>query len=240
MRFSADKLYVDFVSSEGDLAVLYFGWVRLLGFHKPLFGLEWYATGGGRNVLHCRQGNAEIQPGRCIVSLPSLDLHLTVRPRDSGHPLQTITPGLTWEVLFARGEAELRWGDRQWTGCSYADRIGLRATPNRLGLASVTWGRTHAAAHTEVSNRVTLTSGKVWERNLCWDAAGQPDPVEVLAPQNFDGRTLHAGHALDEDRIPNRLTRLLLHRLVPVQEERKLLALPGGWRVHEVIRFGTP
>lgn len=266
MRFRFRKLYADLVADDGTVLIAYATWTVLGRFRTRRGGIELYAADGQRMVSHAG-GPPEVAHGvdgavEMRLRLPSGAFVLRLGMEHGGWRPVGAAPadGLDWWVEVARARAEARWlnGSRApLTGIGYADWVELGRPPRRLGLRTLRWGRVHAGDETVVFNALELTGG-VWQRAARWRGGRLVDECDSVQVRREDDtavlvrlgdgrwkrlltteRVLHAGAALDGDRFP-RATERVVTRLLSgsIEETRCLARVPGGWGLHESVRFG--
>jgi hypothetical protein len=279
--YTFQKLYADVVAPDGTVCITYASWLSVLGRTLFLGGVEVYDPAGGRYVERARRGDLltsapsngsdATSSGDLTVrlSLPSGPFALTLR--SGWHtPLPDFPlPGLTWAVHAPRAEATARWSDREpLAGTGYADWVTLDRATRRYPLQMLEWGRVHLEDETALFTRLTLRTGRTWERGLIVGrpseapGAWQSDRVrtrwydgvlgvaagrdEIAAYHLRPVRCLHDGAPNDPERFPRRWERALIGVLTGSSHETRWLSRAtasgdtsrAGWAVHKEVRFG--
>ncbi|HKA90141.1 MAG TPA: hypothetical protein VKE22_20915, partial [Haliangiales bacterium] len=191
------------------------------------------------------------------LDVPGGPFRIVHTPRAGGFTPAGSPAALTWAVTAACADVEARWlgdaGRGVLRGRGYADRVTLHRIARRLGLRRVDWGRAHVGDITIVWNRIEAERG-TWSCTLATDGVRRDEGHDVelcevgpaLAPRGLElaeGRVLHDGPAMDEERVPSAAVRGLVRLVSPPIAERRWVRrarLRGraGWALHEHVRFG--
>ena len=248
--FRYRKLYADLITESGSVCVAYVTWLTLFGFELSTAGYEWYSQTGERRVLRAVGPVAvEMVPGGVELGFttPAGAFALTLRgaSHEPGAAPQLLTPHLSWRVQAERAEARATGvaGAASLVGAGYADYVEMTRPPRALGLASVEWGRGHAAGESFVFTRARFGDGRVFRfglRNGTLESALEltRDQDAGLLIQLGDAtvmlqneRVLHAGAALDRARFPGRAERAFARLCSGSMRETRWLArarFPNG------------
>jgi hypothetical protein len=276
MGFRLEKLYADLITADGTVCVAYQAWLDAWGIRRAFAGLELYWPDGTRDVIQARPhpGPLSRREGALDLSfdVPGGPFVLTF---GATHPAWTPAGGapcdaLRWSVKVPRAQVVGRWmGDPrrpELRGVGYADWVEMDRPARALKLGLLRWGRAHLPDGTLVYSTVQFRSGRSWQRAALWsdgrpaqwsvvgvhetesgttvELPGHPERL-LLAPR----RELHVGHAIDRERFPRALRRMLSSAVTgPAVEKRSLssagwasdCAASGSWSLHETVRFGAP
>jgi len=231
--FLLRKLYADLVTPDGQVVVVYLGWLSVAGLRTAYAAIESYLPDGTRQVIRGRPDAAQPRlraDGSTEYTVGSRDgrtfrlVHHDALP--TWHPAgPPISPRVRWHVAVPYARASGSWGEATTpvlSGCGYSDWVQLHRPPRMLGLRRLQWGRIHLPGRTIVFNTVDHASGGRWTRLAEWTAAGEPAVLTVDGAPQPDGwkvpapggpvvltpvRVLHAGEPLDRDRFPKPLER---------------------------------
>lgn len=217
------KVYVDLLTPQGELWVVYLNYVRLAGAWTARAGLERYTPDGRRTLAHSPASPALVDADTPVEALPlsmplpaadglpagELRLELEV-VQGAWQPPQTCpVPELHWSVRAARTRAVARLGAQAWEGTGYVDYVCIRKPTRLVGLRKLRWGRTHLPDRTVVSEHLEATGGRRWDTGFEWPLLAVV-PVVLHEPSRLDD----AGHG--QVPLPDGLLRLdperLLHR----------------------------
>lgn len=142
--FSLVKWYMDCVTDEGSVAILYCADLHWHGVHAQLSSV----LSGNKQPAVTRTSISRHQisndGGRISAALPKLDVsgvweadaapfERTVYERDTGC--------VRWNCLQPRSRAHVRIGDRELSGAGYAECLTITIPPWRLPLRRLRWGR---------------------------------------------------------------------------------------------------
>ncbi|HTQ06188.1 MAG TPA: hypothetical protein VMI54_20140 [Polyangiaceae bacterium] len=266
VTYAFEKLYADLVTSDGTVCIVYVAWTELFGVRRQSAGIELYTPEGRREVVHAREPVRVPEldaPEWCLrLELPSGPFEFRHRGQTGGWSPEGGRAAVSWCVKSASGRAEARFsetsGRAPLVGQGYADWVVLRQPTRKLGFERVEWGRAHVGKETLVWNRIRGERGDDWTRVLSLGAerrearelslAEHDRGVTVVAhgapPLELDrGRVLHAGPALDRERIPSSLARGVATLVSPKMTETRWVrrARRGdaeGWALHERVYFG--
>jgi len=142
--FSLVKWYLDCVTEDGDVAIVYCAELNWHGVHVHLSSV----LAGDEERLSTRtsisQYRVTADAGRISADLPKLGVTGTWEGDSS--PFERLVYGentgsVTWTCLQPRSLAKLRIGDRQLCGLGYAERLTLTVLPWELPLTQLRWGR---------------------------------------------------------------------------------------------------
>jgi hypothetical protein len=269
--WSFRKLYADLVADDGTVCIVYAVWLDVLGARSATCGYELYWPDGRREVV---RGTSTVTELDVDTSHGRLDLQFDVPggrfsfaqrfkadawlPSGDG-PCE----GLAWSVRTARADAEARWsidGMPVLHGRGYADWVELRKPTRMLALERVSWGRVHMPRHSFVLNRIQLRSGQEWKRCLVLGPEGRREVHDFDLTEADDGfhvragghqlvlhpqRVLHEGPALDRQRVPGGMERLLNWVATGRVDETRWVSRasvaderPSGWALHETVNLG--
>lgn len=219
--FLLEKWYVDVITDEGAVLVVYLGGVRVLGLPVARVSAEWFDGDGSRRGaaavargVHGSDSRLSFGPARLEDDtlswrLPGLSGELRFRPRQPQvtprEPLLEAGGGVvTWtvEVPDADVEGWLSWpgGQRVLRGRGYRDRVFFDLPPWRLPLRRLEWGRAAWGAHAATWVRATRREGTAV--SAAW-RDGRLDPPEGWRPALAPARLL-AGAPVAEQAVLGR------------------------------------
>ncbi len=230
------KLYVDVVTSDGDVVVVYLTYVCLAGMWTARASVEWYPKVGQRRLLHGVLPPPIIGPDTALgdlplqIDLPNGTFHLSLAPQLGRWEPQQPSPvdSLHWHIKAVRTKAQCDWtldgktGSLKGTG--YADWVHITRPTRMLGMRNVYWGRVHFPDRTVVFEQLETNLGVVWDVGLDWSlnvatprflagpphihANGRGAIALTDGPLHLEPKNvLHKGDAFDAKRIPNLLDR---------------------------------
>ena len=266
MRFLFEKLYADLVTADGTVCVAYLAWLDAWGMRKAYAGLELYWPDGLREVVRARPRTNRADLGDAIhlsLDVPGGPFVMDHRVRHGGWTPSGDPPGegIRWCVKAARADVVARWtGDRSrpvLEGIGYSDWVEIARPVRSLALGTLRWGRIHMPDSTIVFDAIDFGSRRSWRRAARWTASGMTEHetfeldasqvgASVWLPETSPvgleiARELHAGDAIDAARFPSALDRMMSRAVTGRAVERRSLSRlrPGGWALHESVRFGT-
>jgi hypothetical protein len=146
VRYGFDKLYLDVVTDDGTVCIVYLTWTEVLGLRSATAGFELYPPNGSREVVHARRAPAPpdlaAPEWRVELDVPGGPLEVRHTARSEGWTPAGGFPAVDWSVKTARAEVEARWlGDPSrpvLRGRGYADWVSLRKITRRLNMRRVT------------------------------------------------------------------------------------------------------
>jgi hypothetical protein len=267
VTYAFEKLYADLITNDGTVCIVYVAWTELLGLRHQSAGLELYTPDGRREVIQARRArelpDLDAPEWRLELELPDGPFELRHRGSAGGWAPEGARADLAWCVKSAAGRVEARFsaesGRAPLLGHGYADWVVLRQPTRKLGLERVEWGRAHLGDETLVWNRIRTERGESWTRVLSLDTERrETTELELtehergitVATRNAPsleldrGRVLHAGPALDRERLPSAFARGLAALVSPKMTETRWVRRarrPGreGWALHERVCFGS-
>ncbi len=225
------KVYADLVSDDGEVLVVYLGWLRTAGLRTAYAAVERYAPDGTRTIVRGRPPAAEPVPG------PDGSTEFPVSTSDGRvfrlvhhEPLpgwlpagEPIAPTVHWQVRTPRARATAGWdGEPPLTGRGYCDHVEMFRPPRFSGLARLRWGRLHLPDATVVFNTVTRPDGTAWAQVAQWDATGVRTVTESDgSPTDYSGSDGPADTVLKLPGAAYPLSRLrVLHAGEPIDSDR--------------------
>jgi hypothetical protein len=264
--YAFEKLYMDVVTDDGTVCIVYLTWTSVLGVRQATAGYELYTPDGRREVVHARRPvplpDLAAPAWRIELDVPGGPFEVRHAARAGGWTPAEGFPAVDWSVKTARADVEIRWlsdtARPALRGRGYADWVSLHKITRRLGMRRVDWGRAHVGETTLVWNRIESTAGDVWTRAISVRGGERAEcraieltpggDAVVVAARTVElgaGRVIHDGPALDRERLPSRVARELA-RLVspPIDETRwvrraRVTGEPAeGWALLEHVRFG--
>jgi hypothetical protein len=198
--FVLEKWYVDTLTPEGAVVIVYLGWLRVLGLRVARVTAELFRPDGTTvrgqakaRVVRSAEDRLEFGPATLRTDgltwcTPALAGELRFSPRHP--PVTLLDPFLeesgrrvlwTVEVPDAEVTGELRWpgGAVNIAGRGYRDRVWLDFRPWRFPIQELRWGRAVSASH--ATTWVTARTGDhevagTWtDGETCAGAAREPD-----------------------------------------------------------------
>lgn len=239
MPFEFRKVYLDLITEQGEVCVLYLSWVRFFQRWHAQASLEIYEPGGERTVVHALDTPPLVDPERGLdqlpvaLTIPGGKLELEVRTiHDAWAPaVPSPVPELKWSIGALRTHTTIALntdtGVRTYRGDGYLDFVTLTRATRRLGLRSLRWGRAHMFECSLAFTALDLQDGRRWFVGVTQLHGRPARSYGNLNVELSDGAgmvrfgtggqilrmenpaLLHAGSAFDPVRIPN-----LLHRQV--------------------------
>jgi len=252
--FSLVKWYLDCVTDEGDVAIVYCAELVWHGVHLHLSSV--LSNRDGRFNTHTSISKHEVKSdgGRISANLPKLGVTGTWEgdcPPFERLVFEQEAGSVRWNCLQPRSIATLRVGDRELRGLGYAECLTLTIAPWELPLKQLRWGRfvspEDSLAWIDWQGSYN-TSFAVHSGMECRPIA--VSDAEVAVP----GATLHIknGVELRSGRLRSTilpdapaLGRLFPHSVFNVDERkwrsRGVLSSEdhdsSGWVIHEVVRW---
>jgi hypothetical protein len=245
--YAFEKLYMDLVTDDGTVCIVYLTWTEVMGMRQATAGYELYTPDGRREVVHARRPaelpDLQASEWRLELDVPGGPVEVRHTARSDGWTPATSFPSVAWSVKTARADVEMRWlgdaGRPTLRGHGYADWVSLHKITRRLGMRRVDWGRAHVGDQTVVWNRIHPMAGEAWTRALvvrgtqrteceAIELAAGGDAVAVTGADGVArkvllgaGRVIHDGPALDKERLPSAVARNLAKLVSPPIDETR-------------------
>ncbi len=253
MPFEFRKVYLDLITDQGQVCVLYLSWVRFFQRWHAQASVEIYEPGGKRTIVHALSAPQPVDPERGLdqlpvaLTIPGGTLELEVKPvHEAWTPaVASPVPELNWSVGALRTSTCITLttdqGVRKFRGEGYIDFVTLTRPTRKLGLRSLRWGRAHMFERSLCFTALELQDGRHWFVGVTQmhgrparsygnlsvkleDGCGQVRFGTGGQVLRFDKPTvLHAGSAFDAERIPSPLHRQVCLLVGGPHEERRWL-----------------
>ena len=252
--FSLQKWYLDCVTDDGELIILY---CAELTWRKLRLHLNSVLSGSQNQVTtHSSISRFQIasEPQRITVNLPRLRVSGVWQSQGSPYErlvFESDAGSLTWHCLQPSSTVRVTLRGREIKGLGYAERISLSIPPWSLPLRELRWGRFVSSQDSlawvdwngDYSTRFAIHNSREVEL-LAVSETEVSTPLAKL--QISPGMTLRSG-SLRATLLPGVpvLQKLLPGALFNVEEHkflsRGILAAPGpqstGWVIHEVVHW---
>ncbi len=260
MSVRFEKLYADLVTADGTVLVAYLAETHAFGTTTRHAGLEVYHPDGTREVHHARSVTRISEGDRTSLAMVFTNGRFLLEHRTEHGAWQPNGPppcaGLDWRVCAARASARAELGPRTYVGTGYSDFVRITRAPRTLGLVELRWGRVHLRDETIVFDALTFANRAPYLRAISICPSGRRVEHDVFTIENREGETslhlagrapivlssqraLHVGAAIDRERFPGVVDRIVSRALAGVVTERRTLARVGGsFALHECVRFG--
>lgn len=254
--FSLQKWYLDCVTDDGEIAILY---CARLSWHGIELHLSSILSGtSGQFSTSSSVSRFQILPDSqtIAIGLPALGASGVWQSQGSPYERLVFENGegsLTWNCLQPASTVRLHLRNRELTGWGYAERVSLSIPPWSLPLQELRWGRFVSSQATlvwidwkgEYSTSFALHNSREVQLLAVSDA-------EVSTPQTrlqiSPGTTLRSGR-LGSTILPGMpaLQKLLPKSLFNVEEHkfcsRGVLTASGlestGWVIHETVHWNA-
>jgi hypothetical protein len=262
MAVRFEKLYADLVTADGTVLVAYLAETLAFGTRTQHAGLEVYHPDGAREVHHARSVTRITEGDRTSLAMvfPNGTFLLEHQTEHGAWQPEGAPPcaGLDWRVCAARASARAELAGRTYVGTGYSDFVQITRAPRSLGLVELRWGRVHLSDETIVFDALTFAERQPYLRAISILPSGRRIEHAVFTVEDRDRetwlhlagrapivltslRSLHIGHAIDRERFPSVVDRVLSRALAGRVTERRTLARVGGsFALHECVRFGAP
>lgn len=256
--FTLEKWYVDVLSDDGAVLILYFGRVWTFGRQVARFTADLFLPGGnaigGHAVASPREENGQtlvfgpavMEPDRIVWETPGLSGELRVTPRY--RPVELLSPflragdrSIRWNIEIPDADVQgvLRWkgGERVLSGRGYRDWVWLDIAPWRLRLQELRWGRAVAASSAAVWVEAQTPESLIQARWLNGNVINADWPVELQ-----ESRTLLETSVVDLEGLRLSVFRPLARALTGNPHEIKWSARArigslAGIGIHERVRW---
>ncbi len=253
MPFEFRKVYIDLITEQGEVAVLYLSWVRFLQRWQAQASLEIHEQGGKRTVVYAKDAPPLVDPARGLdqlpvaLTIPGGKLELDVRPvHDAWAPtVPSPVPELQWSLGALRSSTTITLttdsGTRRLRGDGCVDFVTLTKATRKLGLRSLRWGRAHMFEHSLAFTALELEDDRRWFVGVTRMHGRDALSYGNLALKLKDGEgmvrfgtggqhlrfsdatVLRSGSTFDAVRFPGFLTRQTSQAVCGPQEERRWL-----------------
>ncbi len=174
MPYEFRKVYLDLITSCGEVCVLYLSWVRFRERWHGQASLEVYDACGARTIVHALgippmmdfEHGLEHLPR--ALEVPGGELKVEVKAvHDGWKPaVPSPCPELQWSIGALRTRARIEWpgpkGPRSASGEGYVDFVRITAATRKLGLRSLHWGRAHMFERSLAFTALDLENDKRW------------------------------------------------------------------------------
>ena len=142
--FSIEKWYLDCVTDEGDLAIVYCADLAWRGMHLQLSSILAGTEGSVRASTSVSHFDVEAEDRQISVNLPKLGVAGTWQALCQPHErlvYECEEGAIRWSCLQGRSKVQVRIRDRVLTGLGYAERLSITVPPWHLPLQRLRWGR---------------------------------------------------------------------------------------------------
>ena len=200
--FTLEKWYVDTLSEDGLVLILYFGRVSICGRLLARFTADLFLPNGdvvrGHAIVDRPKddgdavifGPAVMEPGRIVWQTEGLSGELHLAPRYE--PVELRAPllragdrSLTWHVEIPDADVTgtLRWNGRELklSGRGYRDRVWFDIAPWRFPIRELRWGRVVAGPSAALWVQAQTSGSPVESRWLNGRLVEDDWPVEIVS-----------------------------------------------------------
>lgn len=252
--FSLVKWYLDCVTADGDVAIVYSGVLRWRGLSLAYNNVLLAHGGRIASRASLARSRVDAEAERIVVHAPKLGLEgtWTRRGRSFGCPVYTTPHGaVEWNCVQPGSTVQLNVDGHLLAGQGYAECLTLTVPPWHLPMRELRWGRFVSAEHT--------LAWIDWQGDYCRRFAVLDGEQVTLQTANEEevaanGATLHMSESmpLRAGKLGNtilpavpRLRRVLPRALAAIDEHkwrsRGVLVCGGtrthGWVIHEVVHW---
>lgn len=256
-HFSLSKWYMDCVSDQGEVAILYSARVRWRGIRLAYSNVIWTDGAAAKSASAMRSAKIRRDDRQIFVASPRLGIHgqWTAQAAPVERTLYTCESGsVVWNCLQPAASVSLCIGEKELEGTGYAECLTLTLPPWQLPLRHLRWGRFVSDPEApppetliwidwrgSYSSSLAVHNGRNYEdasistTEIAW-AGGKLRMEEPLA--------LRAGR-LASTVLPAApaLRRIFPHSLFNIEEKkwrsRGILETPDrhscGWVIHETV-----
>jgi len=251
MPFEFRKVYIDLITEQGEVAVLYLSWVRFFQRWYAQASLEIHEQGGRCTLIHAEDTPPLVDPTRGLdqlpvaLTIPGGKLELHVQPiHDAWEPaVPSPVPELTWSLGALRSNTTITLntdsGTRQLRGEGCVDFVTITKATRKLGLRSLRWGRAHMFERSLAFTALELADDRRWFVGVTRLHGRDARSYGNLTLQLKDGEgmvrfgsggqhlrfskptLLRSGSAFDAARFPNLLQRQACQAVCGAHEERR-------------------
>ena len=174
MPYEFRKVYLDLVTAEDEVCMLYLSFVRFFARWHAYASLEIYDARGRRTVIHSKTAPPLIDPSRGLdqlpvaLNIPGGKLELEVRTiHDAWEPsAPSPVPELEWSIGALRCHTDIvlntDQGTRKLSGEGYLDFVRMTKATRKLGLRSLRWGRVHLFERSLAFTALDLQDDRRW------------------------------------------------------------------------------
>ncbi len=145
MRFSLTKWYLDLVTDDGRVAIVYWGSVHVAGLTHAVSSILTFDGRRAASAFTLRAVPGPILAGTSLRwTCAPLHLDLELERLDTpctARLLETPAGVLDWCAEAPRAHVRIRRGDDVLEGLGYAERLEVGVAPWKLPIGTLRWGR---------------------------------------------------------------------------------------------------